>query len=130
MEHRWGERLLVNLPVRVSAHAFSSRDGRLTDLSVSGARLSTQLDLRPCGRIAVHIVLPQRAVHDAPAVAGYIARRYRGSFGVEWCEFAPEAVCQLLRAAVHHPYTLQRHPVPAASLTRSRLSGALLRHAP
>jgi hypothetical protein len=104
MEQRWGERLLVNVPVRVSAHAFSSRDGRLTDLSVSGAHL------------------------EADIVYGYVARKYRDGFGIEWCEFAPAAVEELLRIAVRHPYTSpHRNRIPP--MVRPRTAGSLLKHA-
>ena len=101
MEQRWGERLPVNVPVRVSAHAFSVRDGRLTDLSVSGAQLAVDLDLRLMSRVEIVVMLPYRSKHEAPALCGYVARRYQGKyedgFGIEWCEFAHPAVKDLLR---------------------------------
>jgi hypothetical protein len=129
MEHRWGERLLVNFPVHISAHAFSQRDGRLTDLSVSGAHLAAELAVRALARIEIMVLLPQRSKHHATAIPAYIARKYRDGFGIEWCQFAPAPVSELLRAALQHPYAYLRHPVPLSSLTRSRLSGPLLRHA-
>ena len=128
MEQRWGERLLVNVPVRVSAHAFSSRDGRLTDLSVSGAHLQADMDLRPGARVEIVVVLPYRSKHEAPAVYGYVTRRYRDGFGIEWCQFAPAAVEELLRIAVRHPYTSPHRPgIPP--MVRPRTPGSLLKHA-
>jgi hypothetical protein len=128
MEQRWGERLLVNVPVRVNAHAFSSRDGRLTDLSVSGAHLEADIDLRPGARVEVVVVLPYRSKHEAPAVYGYVTRKYRDGFGIEWCEFGPAAVAELLRLAVRHPYT-SPHRVSILPVLRSRAQGSLLKHA-
>jgi PilZ domain len=126
MEQRWGERLTVNVPVRVSAHAFSVRDGRLTDLSVSGGHLVVDMDLRPGARVEVLVVLPYRSKHEAPAVYGYVTRKYRDGFGIEWCEFAPLAVEELLRTAVRRPYTA---PHRVAPMMRPRTSGSLLKHA-
>jgi hypothetical protein len=127
MEQRWGERLSVNVPVRVSAHAFSVRDGRLTDLSVSGASLTVDLDLRLMSRVEIVVVLPYRSKHEAPALYGYVARKYQDGFGIEWCEFAPAAVGELLRSAVRHPYASpRRSAVPP--MIRPRTAGSLLKH--
>ena len=130
MEHRWGERLLVNVPVRVSAHAFSQREGHLSDLSVSGALLVADLDARVLARVQIHVVSHHRRVHETPGIQAFIARRYRHGFGLEWCEFAPSAISELLRAAQRQPFAHMRHPTPVSTLTRTRLLGRpLLRHA-
>jgi hypothetical protein len=127
MEQRWGERLPVKLPVRVSAHAFSVRDGRLTDLSVSGAHLVVDLDLRLPSRVEIVVVLPYRSKHEAPAIYGYVTRRHRDGFGIEWCEFAPVPVRELLRSAVRHPYASPRRTA-LAQMIRARATGSLLKH--
>jgi hypothetical protein len=127
MEQRWGERLPVNVPVRVSNHAFSMREGRLTDLSVSGAHLTVDLDLRLLSRVEVTVVLPYRSKHEAPTISAFITRKGREEFGIEWCEFAPVTVRDLLRTAVQHPFaSLRRHVMPA--VVRSRSAGSLLKH--
>ncbi len=126
MEQRWGERLPVNIPVRVSSHAFSVREGLLTDLSVSGAHLMVDLDLRPLSRIEVTVVLPYRSKHEAPAIQAFVSRKGRAEAGIEWCEFAPVAVRELLRSAVQHPFTpLRRHALPTVLRPRA---GSLLKH--
>lgn len=128
MEHRWGERLLVCLPVHVSTHAFSQWDGKLTDISVSGAHLQGDVELRPLTRVAVAVVLPQVSKYHTYPVPAYVVRKHRDGYGLEWCEFAPLPVTVLLRAAVQRPYAYMRHPALRSSLTRSRLSGSLLKH--
>jgi hypothetical protein len=128
MEHRWGERLNVSVPVRVSAHAFSGHVGRLTNLSVSGGHLEADMDLRLMSRVEIVVVLPYRSKHEAPAVHGYVTRRYRDGFGIEWCQFAPAAVAELLRAAVRHPYTAP-HRTGLQTMVRPRTAGSLLKHA-
>jgi len=126
MEQRWGERLPVNVPVRVSSHAFSVREGRLTDLSVSGAHLTVDLDLRPLSRVEITVVLPYRSKHEAPAIQAFVTRKGRDEVGIEWCEFAPLAVRELLRSAVQHPYSPLRR-LAMHTMLRPR-AGSLLKH--
>ena len=128
MEHRWGERLPVSLTVKVSAHAFSAHEGRLIDVSVSGANLKTGFELRHLARVTITILLPHRAKHASRPICAYVARRSESGYGIEWCEFAPNGVCDVMRLAIQHPYAYIRHPIPLASVTRSRLSGPLLKH--
>lgn len=128
MEHRWGERIQVDFPVRVTTLRFSVRHGRLADLSVSGARVKADLEARVLSRIHVALVLPLWSKHAAEVVEAYVARKYKDGFGIEWCEFAPRAVGKLLRAVVTRPHAYVRRPVASASLTISRLSAPLLKH--
>ncbi len=117
----------MDLPVRVSARAFSQREGRLADLSVSGARLAVALPVRLLARVEVTLLLPRRFKH-VPTVSGYVARIDRDVCGIEWCQFAPPAVNELLRTAVRHRYAHWQLPTPKSAMTRSRISGALLKH--
>jgi hypothetical protein len=128
MEHRWGERVQVKFPVRVTAHRFSVSDAWLADLSVSGALVKGNFDARLMARIQVAIVLPPRPKYESPVVEAYVARRYKHGFGIEWCEFAPDTVRELLRAVAVRPHTRFRRHSPSASLTISRLSPPLLKH--
>ena len=128
MEHRWGERVRVDFPVRVIAHRFSVRDGRLADLSVSGALVKAEFEARLLSRIQVAIDLPLWSKHESPIVEAYVARRHKHEFGIEWCEFAPRAVSELLRAVVTRPHAHLRRRTGPASLTISRLSAPLLKH--
>jgi hypothetical protein len=128
MEHRWGQRVQVDFPVRVITHRFSVRGGRLADLSVSGALVKADFEARMLCRIQVAIDLPLWPKHDSPIVEAYVARRYKHEFGIEWCEFAPRAVSELLRAVITRPHTHLRRRAASASLTISRLSAPLLKH--
>jgi hypothetical protein len=128
MEHRWGERVQVDFPVRVIAHRFSVRDGRLVDLSVSGALIKADFEARVLSRIQVAIDLSLWPKHDSPVVEAYVARRYKHEFGVEWCQFAPRAVSELLRALVTRPHVHLRRRAASGSPTISRLSTPLLKH--
>jgi hypothetical protein len=97
MEHRWGERVRMDLAVTVTANPFSIRNGRLTDLSLSGAHIQAVLDMRLLGRVEIGIVIPAQPRLEAPSIGAYVTRIHDLGFGVEWCEFAPPAVRDLLR---------------------------------
>jgi hypothetical protein len=128
MEHRWGERVQVDFPVRVIAHRFSVREGRLADLSVSGALVKAEFEARLLSRIQIAIDLPLWPRHDSPVVEAYVARRDKHEFGIEWCQFAPRAVSELLRTLVTRPYAHLRRRAVSGSLTISRRSTPLLKH--
>jgi hypothetical protein len=106
MDHRWGRRVQVDFPVRVAAHRCAVRDGRLIDLSVSGALIEADLDARVLSRVQVTLLLPTYANHDAPTVEAYVARKHGHGIGIEWCEFAPGAVRELLRETVNGSFAL------------------------
>jgi PilZ domain len=128
MEHRWGERVQVDFAVRVTAHRYAVRDGRLTDLSVSGALVEAEFAARALSRVRVAIDLPLWPKHESPVVEAYVVRKNKYRMGLEWCEFAPDAVRELLRAVVARPHARVVRHAASASLTVSRLSGPLLKH--
>ncbi len=128
MEHRWGERVQVDFPVRITRCGFPYEGGRLADLSVSGASVKADLDARLLSRVQVAIILPLWLKHESPVVEAYVARKHKDGFGIEWCEFAPSAVSELLRIIVAGPHALLRRPPNFASLALSRLSPPLLKH--
>jgi hypothetical protein len=97
MEHRWGERFSLDVSVRLTARPFAVRNGRLTNVSVSGAFIRTGLDLRPLTRIQI-VLEAARGRHPTPLIAAYVTRILPEGVGVEWCEFAPKAILDLIRA--------------------------------
>jgi PilZ domain len=128
MEHRWGERVGVDIPVRLTAHPFAVRHGRLMNLSVSGASIKADFDLRPLSRIQVVIELPHRSRCEAPSIAAYVTRTSKDSVGIEWCEFAPPAVSELLQAFAARRYIRLRKPESPITIAITRLSAPLLKH--
>ncbi|MDB6085316.1 MAG: hypothetical protein JWN43_3197 [Gammaproteobacteria bacterium] len=128
MEHRWGQRVGVDIPVRITAHPFFVRAGRLANLSVSGALIRAGFELRLLARIQVAIELPQRSKHEAPTIPAYVARKFKDCIGIEWCEFAPPAVTRLLQSFTTRPHIRLRKPEPSAAVAITRLSGPLLKH--
>lgn len=112
MEHRWGERFAVDIVVRLGSRPYAVRTGRLTDLSMSGASIRIGMDLRVLSRVQVALVLPARFSQATPVIGAYVARRHRDGVGVEWCEFAPQTVVELLRSSALHYRKLLHRPHP------------------
>lgn len=94
---RWGQRIPVNIPVQVAAHACSGVHGHLKNISLSGAFMEADQDLRLHSLIEVSIKLP-RTTHNPAIVMARVTRKLKDAVGVEWCEFAPSAVKDLLRS--------------------------------
>lgn len=127
MEHRWGERVGVDIPVRLTVRPFSVKSGRLTNLSLSGAFIKGGVEVRVLSRIQVVIEVPSRVKHATPIVSAYVARKFKDGIGVEWCEFAPQAVVDLIRSvSPRRLVQLRIAGMPAAS--PSAVHAPLLKH--
>jgi hypothetical protein len=113
--------------VRITAHPFAVRFGRLANISVSGAFIRAELEVRVLTRIEVSIELPRRARHQAPAIAAYVARKLRDGIGIEWCQFAPPPILELLQSLSARRHTRSRKP-DAGTAAQARLSPPLLKH--
>jgi PilZ domain len=119
MEHRWGQRVAVDVPIRLTVRPFSVKAARLMNLSLSGAFIKGSLELRVLSRIQVVIDLPSRFKHATPVISAYVTRKFRDGIGVEWCEFAPQAVSELIRSVSHRRFP----PLRIAELTASPSPG-------
>jgi hypothetical protein len=118
----------VDLPVRITAHPFSVKHGRLTNMSVSGASIRADFDLRLLSRIQVTIDVPHKMRNEAPSIAAYVTRCGKHSIGIEWCEFSPRIVSDMLATLATRPYIRIRKPEPPVAVAISRLSAPLLKH--
>jgi hypothetical protein len=88
MEHRWGNRVAVDLPVRLYATGLSG-SGILKNLSASGAYIETALPIAPLTTLRVEIpggLDPRAKGSDA---WGFAVRQDIQGVGVAWCDFAP-----------------------------------------
>jgi hypothetical protein len=95
--HRWSQRIAVDIPVQVAAHASPAIRGHLKNLSLSGAFMEADHELRLHAYIEISIVLPEMG-RNATRIMARVTRKSRDAVGVEWCEFAPNAVKDLLRS--------------------------------
>lgn len=128
MEHRWGERVEVDLPVRITAHPFAVAHGKLIDMSVSGASLHADVNVRLLSRIQVLIEMPRKMRRNTSPIAAYVTRSGKSGIGIEWCEFAPPLVSELLATLATRRYRRSKRPVSAVGMLKSRLSAPLLKH--
>jgi hypothetical protein len=94
---RWSRRIAVDIPVQVAADGSPTIHAHLKNLSLSGALLITDHALRLHAYIEIAIE-PLETGHDAVRIMARVTRNLEGGFGVEWCEFAPSAVTDLLRS--------------------------------
>jgi hypothetical protein len=99
LEHRWGERFRLDLPVQLSVNTVSGIDARLKNLSLSGALIEADFALRI--HTAIEIKLPMLlSEQPATVVKAYVIRKSDEEVGIEWRDFAPHAVKELLRSLV------------------------------
>jgi uncharacterized membrane protein len=97
MEHRLGQRFVVDIPIHLTLPLLGEVRGRLTNLSLSGAFISTQVNIRVMSRLQVYIEIPGDASPDAVSIAAHVIRKTDHGVGIEWYDFAPAAVAALLR---------------------------------
>ena len=100
MEHRWGRRIGVNIPVQICApDARLVRRAYLANLSITGALVQAEFRLRTRSRIRIVVLdsaVPRHIV--ALSVEAFVTHDHLHGIGVEWCDLAPAAVRDLLRA--------------------------------
>ncbi len=96
MEHRWGERIVVDIPVQVSVPPLVIGTGRITNISISGAWISGRFDLPPLARAFVVFDFSVGGVREALPIACFVARVRPEGMGVEWRELAPQIVSDLM----------------------------------
>jgi hypothetical protein len=97
MEHRWGERLKVALPVRIRGACGLVGTGLVINFSVSGALIATSLPAALLSRVRISFQLSRPARRSAIQFGnwtfeGQVVRRNGGGFAVEWCDFGAEEV--------------------------------------
>lgn len=92
MEHRWGQRMPCRAVVRISQGKYASSEGRIRDISSSGAFIETALDIPVYARIALWVLGNESAAH-AVEIGATVVRADRDGIGVEWCETPATEVC-------------------------------------
>ena len=97
LEHRWGERFPANFPILITTDVISSAAGIIRNVSMSGALIETgiELRLRCLVSIRLELSLPSRR---STLIQAHVVRKGRDGVGVEFCDFAPRAVKDLLRS--------------------------------
>lgn len=96
MEHRWGERVAVRLTVELSYGSSSPVVGSMENVSSSGAFVRTEGRGPPRGPVEVIFPVPRSGRGRAERIAAYVVRETEAGVGIEWCEFAPRIVRELM----------------------------------
>jgi PilZ domain len=97
LEHRWGTRVRVGIPVAIEAAELPRPSaGYVKNVSLSGALLNCEHDLRLHSLIEVSIDLP--ASSCTGIVTAHISRKCNEGVGIAWCDFAPKLIKDLLRS--------------------------------
>jgi hypothetical protein len=98
LEHRWGARIRVNIPVRVETTTLPAGNALMKDLSLSGAFIKSDSDLRLHTLVEVGIDLPPPISRSA-VIKAHVSRKLNEGVGIEWCDFAPSIIKDLVRSA-------------------------------
>ena len=89
--------MVTDIPVQVATDGWPTVKGRLKNLSLSGALVTTDQVLPLHAYLEISIETSGTG-HRAQIVMARVTRNLEGGVGVEWCEFAPGAVTDLLRS--------------------------------
>jgi PilZ domain len=95
-ERRWGQRFDLDVPVQVAAHSSPTIHGHMKSLSLSGALIEADHELRLHAYVEVSMKLPE--AERSVRVMARITREMEGAIGLEWCEVAPSAIKDLLQS--------------------------------
>jgi hypothetical protein len=96
MEHRWGRRVTVEVPVRIDlAHRTVGR-GTLRNVSVSGAFIETSLELPVFTNLVVALPATNELAPGSHELAASVVRRVPAGLAVEWRDMACPALVALL----------------------------------
>jgi hypothetical protein len=93
----------VDLAVQLLCHPRTIAVGRLMNVSVSGAFVRTGLVPALLAPVRILGFLSEHEGMRHEAIEGYVVRRERGGFGIEWFELAPAGICRFLLASTRVP---------------------------
>ncbi len=101
MEHRWGRRIEVDIPIHVTlASAPLMKRAQLSNLSMTGGLIKADFKFRVLSRVHVVFGPLLNDLSATPNLTGYVARDYRHGIAVEWFGWSSPAVTDFLRGWV------------------------------
>jgi hypothetical protein len=110
MEHRHGVRYrsAIDVYVRYQSGRRAAR-GRLLDVSISGAFVSTSLCISPLSSIAIEVLSVISAARRFKPIEAQVIRRTERGLGIEWKELTAASLSQLVDGGQLAPTPLE-HP--------------------
>jgi hypothetical protein len=109
MEHRWGERFPVELTVRLHSGSTTILESRLANASVSGALINTDVRLPIFSHVVIEFDVARRSGVAGQRVPAYVVRHAPDGLGLEWQEFAPRPIVNLLETTLRGSGVPGRH---------------------
>ena len=119
MEHRWGERIVCRIPVRVEDGVGLILDAHLVNVSVSGAFLEIRTAPRLSSALFVKFDSISARMRARPRVMAYVVRRTMRGLGLEWADFAPSIVRALIAVP---PAPIKHRAIVRAKCTDPRFA--------
>lgn len=105
MEHRWGQRVTLEVPVRLDAAGRTLGRGVLRNASVSGGFIETALELPIYTHLGVTLPAAREAAPDCRRLEACVVRVQPGGIAVEWRDMACPSLVALLERASGRPVT-------------------------
>ena len=94
LEHPWGVRSRLDIPVQVDCSSGVVVLGVMRDASVSGAFITTAVPL-PAMTVVKLVPMTTRC-QQRGGVEAFVVRRTAEGAGLEWCDLAPTSIVELL----------------------------------
>ena len=125
MEHRWGRRISLEVPVRLDLAGRSMGRGLLRNASISGALIETPLELPVYTNLVVALPATCGAASGPVELAACVVRHEVATLAVEWRDMACDPIVKMLerysgrRAAIlrdDHAYIKEKKSCAFASL--------------
>ncbi len=100
MEHRWGRRIVVDIPVLMTtADSSLNTPAQLANLSITGALIKADLRPRVLSRVQIVFGSSLNRLGHLLIIPAYVVHNHQHGIGVEWLESASPAVTDLVGAA-------------------------------
>jgi hypothetical protein len=90
MEHRWGRRHTMDVPVRFVALPATIGTGRVINMSVTGAYMETTVPLRKMSVLFLEPSIVPGANGRVRRIAASVVRHDERGVGLEWCDSGVE----------------------------------------
>jgi hypothetical protein len=92
VEHRWGQRVVLDQPVRLEARPGWTALGVLREASLSGGYVKTTVQLSTGARLHLELDWIYWSRAERCRIPAYVVRMDEHGIAVEWCDFAPASI--------------------------------------
>src|SRR5665213_175776 len=104
MDHRWGNRIAIHIPVRmVNPNTSAAAVGHLINVSLDGALVAGSPEAHIGARIQISLAMPEAVAACGSWIDAYLVRKAGAAVALQWAEFAPREIVALVRGLRAHP---------------------------